>query len=220
MTLIKICGIRDVETALSVGRSGANFLGLVFAPSQRLVSSEKALDIVKAVHQLNPRPSLVGVFANAEIEEVNRISRHCQLDYVQLSGDESWEYCREIEGPVIKVIHVSGNRSATDVLQEIEAGDRLLSGKRHICLLDTGVSNSYGGTGQTFDWQIARAVAMNVPVMVAGGLTPDNVSQLVNEVKPYGVDVSSGVETNGQKDINKIRAFVAAVYQVAPESGR
>jgi len=211
VTRVKICGIREVETGLAAAQARAHYLGLVFAPSQRQVSLEEALPVAEAVRTLRQRPAIVGVFVNTPAQEVNHIADCCQMDWVQLSGGETWHYCKHIERPVIKVIHVSASTGAESVLHRIQMGYRFRSESELVCLLDTGTRGAYGGTGQPFSWQLAREVAARFPVIVAGGLTPANVGQLIKEVQPWGVDVSTGVETGGKKDISQIRAFIEAV---------
>lgn len=213
MIKIKICGLSRVEDALAAARAGADFLGIVLAPSRRRVSPEQARLMVGAIHRLKNRPDLVGVFTNEKATEVNRLADRLGLDWVQLSGDETKGYCREILRPIIKVIHVTGGKTAREVLGEITAGWRLMSPQKLLYLLDTRAGDTYGGTGKPFDWSLAREVAAGSPVIIAGGLTPANVREMIKKVHPWGVDVSSGVESNGQKDTAKIRAFIKAVRE-------
>jgi len=220
VTKVKICGLSEIEHALVASKAGADFLGLVFAPSRRQVSLQKALLLAEAIHSLENHPAAVGVFVNLAVEEVNRVADHCRLDWVQLSGDETWQYCREIKKPLIKVIHVSTGQKTDEILAEIEMGYQLLPQNELVCLLDSPVRDAYGGTGQVFNWRLAEEVSARFPVIVAGGLTPANVGQLVKGVKPWGVDVSTGVETNGRKDSSKIRDFIEAVREAEEDVNR
>jgi phosphoribosylanthranilate isomerase len=146
---------------------------------------------------------------------VNRIADYCHLDWVQLSGDETWHYCQQIERPIIKAVHVPNPMTPHEIISELAMGYQLLPKQNLICLLDSKAGDTYGGTGQAFDWQLAKKVSAKFPVLIAGGLTPTNVSRLVKETQPWGVDVSSGVETNGQKDTVKIKAFIQVVRAVS-----
>lgn len=217
MTKVKICGLTDVETALATAYAGADFIGLVFAHSRRQVSQEKALEIAEAVGSLKPRPETVGVFVNMAADEANYIAEYCRLDRVQLSGDEDWSYIKQIKKKVFKVIHISAGSKTAEVLAELEKGLRLDLKQPVIPMLDTQRKGSYGGTGSSFDWRLASEVAARFPVIIAGGLDPNNIKLLLKEVKPWGVDVSSGVETGGKKDIKKIKAFITAVKNYEKE---
>jgi phosphoribosylanthranilate isomerase len=208
LTRVKICGISDVFSARAAIEAGADLIGVVFAPSPRQISYEKAKEIVAVVKKYN-LPA-VGVFVNMPTVTVNNVAFSCELDWVQLSGDESWEYCQKIEKPVIKAIHVSPEWDEKELLARLEEGERI-SFKPHIYLLDTLVEDKYGGTGKVFAWEIARRAVAKYPVIIAGGLNPGNVGKVVTHLRPWGVDVSSGVESGGVKDANKIKAFIQAV---------
>jgi phosphoribosylanthranilate isomerase len=214
MTMVKICGLRDVDHALAAALAGADFLGLIFAPGKRQVPVETACLIVKAVKNVKPEQTMVGVFVNELPGTINRIVGQCGLDILQLSGDESIESSLELEKPFIKAIHVSPDMNAAKVIQEIEKWNSQPLKNKPMFLLDTHTATAYGGTGQAFDWQIAKAVAAKYPVIVAGGLTPENVGEMVRLVKPWGVDASSGVEVDGVKSTPKIVSFIKAVRDV------
>jgi len=210
MTRIKICGIRDKTHALAAVQAGADFIGLVFAPSQRQVSPALAREIASAVKKSSDATKVVGVFVNAPSSQVNELADFCALDWVQLSGDESWEYCRKVVRPVIKAIRID-RQSPEELNADLSSGSRLLPAQGFITLLDSRVEGKYGGTGESFNWNLVQKVAKGFPVIIAGGLDPKNVTRLIKRVAPWGVDVSSGVETGGVKDIAKIKAFIEAV---------
>jgi len=211
VTKVKICGIMEVEHARAAANAGADFIGMVFAPSRRQISPEAGQEIVSALRRLSHQPLIVGVFVNMPAQEVNRLATSCQLDRVQLSGDESWEYCKEIDSPIIKAVHISRTEDIDRILNHLSLGYEILGSGGFTCLLDSKVEGTYGGTGQTFDWKLAREVSRRFPVIIAGGLNPENVAQAIKTVKPWGVDVSTGVETAGSKDIARINAFTLAV---------
>ncbi len=213
MTRIKICGITDETHALAAAEAGADFIGLVFAPSKRQVIPARAREIADAVKKSNAATKVVGVFVDAPIFQINEIADFCALDVVQLSGNESWEDCRKIANPVIKAIRV-GRQSLEEICAELSTASRLLARRRFVTLLDSEVEGKYGGTGQTFNWDLGREVAKKFQVIIAGGLDSQNVAMLIKRVAPWGVDVSSGVESNGVKDVSKIRAFIEAVRSV------
>jgi phosphoribosylanthranilate isomerase len=159
-------------------------------------------------------PKLVGLFAGQPLDEVIRTASECGLDLVQLCGDESLDYCRRVPVPVIKVLHVPDNPGHDPDPNPLAEQVRQYRDAGHLVTLDRQVDGLPGGTGQAFDWSIAAEVSRRGgSFLLAGGLTPDNVGQAIDEVRPWGVDVSSGVETAGAKDPEKIRAFIHNVRQ-------
>ena len=210
MTRVKICGITEESHALAAVGAGADFIGLVFASSSRRITPAKAYEIASAVKKNSNTTKVVGIFVNAPQSMVNKVADFCGLDWIQLSGDESWEYCRDVIKPIIKAIPVE-QQSPEEIYAKLSAGSKLLSTQRFITLLDSQANGKYGGTGLTFDWEIAQQVARRFPVIIAGGLNSENVAQAIELVAPWGVDVSSGVEVDGIKSPAKIRAFIEAV---------
>lgn len=214
MTKIKICGLSQLKHAGAAVEAGADFLGFVFATSPRQITPERAREIVSALKDRPTCPAIVGVFVNTPAEDVNQIADYCRLDWVQLSGDEPSEYCRQIQRPIIKAVHVGSGQSTAEIAAQLQAGFDMALGLDIIYLLDKKTEGVYGGTGQAFDWVLAKELAQGFPFFLAGGLSPQNVAQAVKIVHPWGVDVSSGVETMGVKDAFKIKAFIEAVRGV------
>ncbi len=238
MTRVKICGVSDPETALVAAKAGADFIGMVFAESERQVNPGDCLDIVAALNELRhgpamplegpdrgdvsgrtwfaawsegiddsftrSRPLIVGVFAGHSAEEVSGFAEGFGLDLVQLSGGEDREFIDEVTAPAIQVVHVGEDTTAFDV------SDLLAIGSAKALMLDTASAEAKGGTGRAFDWSVAAEVGERTPLILAGGLHPENVAEAIAQVAPWVVDVSSGVETDGVKDHEKIRAFIKA----------
>lgn len=214
---VKICGIRNAETAAVAVAAGADALGFVFAESKRKVTPETAREIILG---LPPFITTVGVFVDAPQEFVREVAEFCRLDAVQLHGLESPEYCMQIGLKVIKAFGVRQKGVSIDGTVEgalfSEKDLELINAYRSVSavLLDTSVPGLAGGTGKTFDWGPLCGKRFKVPLILAGGLTPENVTEAVRTVYPYAVDVSSGVETNGRKDAAKIRAFICRAKEV------
>jgi phosphoribosylanthranilate isomerase len=208
MTQVKICGITEVSYVGAIAEAGADFIGVVFAPSPRQVTPEKAREIATAAKEHGL--AVVGVFVNKPASEVNALATACGLDWIQLSGDEDAGCCFQIRLPFIKAIHIAPDWDEERLLAHMASRQTELHHHSPIYLLDTQVEQKYGGTGQSFSWDIARSTVERHPVIIAGGLDPENVGKVVAELNPWGVDVSSGVESGGAKDIEKIKAFVKA----------
>ena len=158
----------------------------------------------------------VGLFADQPIEEVNGTVRRCRIDMVQLCGNESMDYCAQVEVPLIKVLHVPETMGPDDVPVSLAPRLEELEKNGYMVTLDRKVKGLQGGTGQTFDWRVARVLSQEgFSFLLAGGLTPENVGEAVSVARPWGVDVSGGVETAGNKDGDKVLAFVAAAHEAA-----
>jgi phosphoribosylanthranilate isomerase len=200
-TRIKICGITRAEDAAAACAAGADALGFVFhAPSPRNIEPEAAREIVA---KLPPFVSAVGLFVDRDADEVERVAARVRLDLLQLHGDETPQFCDGFGRPYIKAVRM---RPGIDLL---EYAARFAHARA--LLLDAYVSGTHGGTGNRFDWRLVPG-NLPLPIVLSGGLTPDNVGAAVRGLRPWAVDVSSGVEAaKGIKDPQRIRDFIAGV---------
>lgn len=204
MVKVKICGITNLEDALTAIDAGADALGFVFfKESPRHVFPEEAEAIIR---HLPPFVQTIGLFVNEELECVNETADSCGLDIIQLHGDEPPEYCNAIARRIIKAFRV----------RDITCLEPMNAYRASAFLLDAWSPSAYGGTGITFNWEVAACAARSSRVILAGGLTADNVAAAIEQVRPYGVDVSSGVESSpGRKDADKLREFIRKVKEAA-----
>ena len=238
MTRVKICGCLRADDAIAAANAGADFVGIMFADSRRRVSREAASEIVRALGTplremeqdepppLHPgrfptvessfahgadaldrllarkRPLIVGVFKDQDIEEVNEIADETGIDLVQLSGREPWSDCLLVNRPAINVLRQQPGATGAEMLAGVEPGAAIAF------MLDPS-----HGTGTTGTWAAAADVAERLPLWLAGGLSPENVAKAIRDVRPWAVDVSSGVEAGGAKDAARIAAFVRAVRE-------
>ena len=202
-TRVKVCGITNIEDALAAAQAGADAIGLVFyAKSPRAVTAEQAAKIVAA---LPPFVTTVALFVDARADEVQQILQQVPIDLLQFHGDESPEFCISFQRPYIKALRM---QPGIDITQQANMHRSALG-----ILLDAWVPGVPGGTGQTFNWNDIPSLAQ--PLVLAGGLTPDNVQQAITQVSPWAVDVSGGLEmSKGRKDHAKVQAFMQAVNVV------
>lgn len=200
-TRVKICGITRIEDALAAVNHGADAIGLVFyAPSPRYVTVEQAVAITK---NLPPFVSIVALFVNPTLLEVKSVLSAVSVDLLQFHGDESELDCAQYGVPYLKAVRVKSDTNLIQYAQRYHLAKALL--------LDTYSDSAVGGTGQIFDWGLIPK-NMPLPVILAGGLTPENVADAIHQVQPYAVDVSGGVEqSKGIKDSTKIAALMAAI---------
>ncbi len=200
MVKIKICGLTDPSEAKAVAEAGANAIGLVFAKSPRQIYPDRAREIVK---NLPPMVQTVGVFVNESSEKIRQIIDYCGLDLVQLHGEETPETCKQLAPRAIKAWRIRTKADIQDLLPYQEVVKAFL--------LDAWSPRVHGGTGETFDWSIAIEAkkVLSRPIILAGGLRPENVARAVKQVRPWGVDVSSGVENApGKKNIELVAEFI------------
>lgn len=213
-TKIKICGLGDIRNALVATDAGVHCIGFIFVPrTRRCLDVEKAKHIIEKYRALrtNQSTQIVGVFADQPIDQVTHIIKYCQLDMVQLCGNEQHEYLRKMPSPVIKQIKIDESRDTSKVIMETLTTVSRINELGHIPLLDKYKSGYMGGTGDKFDWTIATEISSREPIWLSGGITPKNVDEAISTVSPSGIDLSSGVETNGIKDPSKIKSLVESV---------
>lgn len=198
LTKVKICGLKRREDVLYANELKSDYVGFVFAESKRRIDMYKAKELIDC---LDESIKTVGVFLNSSLDDVKEISEFCNLDIIQLHGDETPEYCSSLSKDVWKAFRVK-NRDSLSELRRYNANGYLL---------DTYVKGAYGGTGETFNWDLASKVSGEKFIILAGGLSEDNIAEAIDIVKPAVVDVSSGVEINGFKDFDKMKRFIERV---------
>ncbi len=210
MTRTKICGITRVEDALAAARSGADALGLVFyEKSPRYVSVQQAAQLAASVP---PFVTLVGLFVNPSEDEVREVLRHVPLDVLQFHGEEDPGFCAQFARPYLKAVRVKPGVDLLQCAARYQGAQGLL--------LDAYIEGTYGGTGESFDWALIPR-NLPLPVVLSGGLHAGNVADAIRELRPWAVDVSSGVETaKGIKDASKIAAFINEVKRIDVQLSR
>ncbi len=206
---VKICGITNVEDAMAAAGAGADFLGFIFYPrSPRYVEPEAAARIIAALRSAGMNVLTVGVFVNAPLEDIQQAMEVAGLDLVQLHGEEPPDVVAALGGRAYKALRPRSPADLAVLAPYLEAAPTREDVPQ--LLVDAYHPHAYGGTGQRGDWALARRIAARVPrLLLAGGLTPDNVAEAVARVRPWGVDVSSGVErAPGKKDVTLVEAFI------------
>ena len=209
MTKIKICGIRTLKDALAAIEAGADYLGFNFySKSARFIEKEICAEITSVLKREYPQIKLVGVFVNSPVDEVKNILETCHLDLAQLHGDETPAMLEAFSGKAFKAIRLSVSTPVDESVYPFAKQ----SADSPAFLIDAAVKGVYGGSGVTADWSAASELAKKYPLLLAGGLTPENVADAVRQVRPWGVDTASGVESApGEKDAVKMSAFMNTV---------
>ncbi len=197
--LVKVCGITNLRDAINAARAGADAIGFIFAESPRKMSPEMARRIIRI---LPPFITTVGVFVNAGWREIKNIMEYCGLDMIQLHGDESPSLCEMLMPRTLKAIRVK-DRSSLEIIKDYKNRVRAI-------LLDSFSEKAMGGTGVTFNWELGKkAMAHSIPVILSGGLNPQNISDAITMLRPAGVDVNTGVEIRpGVKSFNLMKEFI------------
>lgn len=209
MTKIKICGIKTLKDALAAIAAGADYLGFNFYPkSIRFIEKSACAEITSVLKREHPQVKLVGVFVNSPVDEIKDILQTCQLDLAQLHGDETPEIFSQLAPHAFRAFRGIPESNAGYERNDVPA-----------MLIDAAVKGVYGGSGVIADWSAAAELAKKYPLLLAGGLTSENIADAVCQVQPWGVDVASGVESApGEKDAGKMSAFVNAVREVENQS--
>jgi phosphoribosylanthranilate isomerase len=209
MIYVKICGITNLEDALMAAEAGADFLGFVFVPgSPRYIAPEAAGEIMAAVREGNhkSRPYSVGVFVNEPLEHIREVMAVARLDFAQLHGHEAAQLVRALWPRVYKSLRP---RDGVEAQEQVEEYRTAINGNVPAFIVDAFDAHKFGGTGHCADWNVAAQIARRFPILLAGGLNPENVAEAIHIVRPWGVDVSSGVErAPGLKDHANVRRFV------------
>src|SRR6056297_1101066 len=202
-TRIKICGITNLEDARFASGALVDYLGFIFYDqSPRYIEPSEAGAIINWLEG----PEKVGVFVNQPLDDVNRISKETGLNYVQLHGNETPEYCSLVEKPIIKVIHIEEESVDYLLKHQIEQYAEIVD----FFLFDTKIDGLWGGTGKSFDWSLIKDMDVDIPFFLSGGLNTSNVKEAIRTVQPYAIDVSSSLEQKpGLKDFEKIESFMA-----------
>jgi phosphoribosylanthranilate isomerase len=199
---VKICGLTSLHDVRFVSGARADYIGFIFyEESPRHIEPAKAGAVINWIEG----PEFVGVFVNQPLDDVNMIARQTGIDLVQLHGNESAEYCSLVEKPVIKVLHISDQTESDKVEKKIKS----YRPEVDYFLFDTRIDEKWGGTGQSFDWEILQKLNSDVPFFLSGGLNVDNIRTACETAQPYAVDVSSGLENEpGVKSFDKVEAFM------------
>ncbi len=217
MSKFKICGLRDLKNVVLASNCGAEMLGFVFVSGvRREISVQTARKIIREYRELvgSNGADLVGLFANQSVNFVNEVVETCGLDYVQLCGEESPEYWDKVNGGVIRQVKVPiGQDLEVTISKTLSEVDVVLESGA-IPILDRKEKGHLGGTGKSFNWDVAANIPDGNKFILAGGLTPSNVAEAIDVANPWMVDVSTGVETEGEKDQYKIKIFSSAVKAI------
>lgn len=205
--LVKICGLRQPAHAAAAAEAGADLIGFIFAKARRFVPPPHARACIEAARSVNANVVAVGVFVDATLAEIEAAAETAGVDMVQLHGAEPPELVHRLRRPAIKVFRPTPGAEVAEIAAEM-ARYRSSGETRGWSLVDGYSADAAGGTGARADWRLAAQISRETPILLGGGLDPENVAAAIEEVQPAGVDVSSGVEVDGVKDVARMRAFV------------